>query len=213
LLGRCVGHGELFLNDLFADLQVGSRPRQLATLLAPPDLSLLSLDTTQSNGISLTLMSASYVLFLAFAIGVVAGLRAMTAPAVVAWAANRNWLPLHNTSLSFMGSTAAVVIFTLLAVLELITDQLPSTPARTKPVGLTARVITGGFSGAAVAISGGQGFASGAVLGALGGIVGAFAGYQVRTRSVKALNVPDFVVAVVEDAVAIGAGLFIVTRF
>jgi uncharacterized membrane protein len=158
-------------------------------------------------------MSASYILVLAFAIGVVAGLRAMTAPAVVAWAAQRNWLPLHNTPLSFMGSTAAVVIFTLFAVVELITDQLPSTPARTKAVGLTARVITGGLSGAAVALSGGQGFAFGAVLGALGGIVGAFAGYQVRTRSVKALNVPDFVIAVVEDAVAIGAGFFIVTRF
>jgi uncharacterized membrane protein len=158
-------------------------------------------------------MNASYVLFLAFAIGVIAGLRAMTAPAVVAWAAHRNWLQLHNTPLSFMGSTAAVVIFTLLAIVELVTDQLPSTPARTKPVGLAARILTGSFSGAAVAVSGGQGFAFGAVLGALGGIVGAFAGYQVRTRSVKALNVPDFVVAVLEDAVALGGGLFIVTRF
>jgi len=112
-----------------------------------------------------------------------------------------------------MGSAAAVVIFTLLAIVELIADQLPSTPARTKPVGLVARILTGGFSGGAVAVSGGQGFALGAVLGALGGIVGAFAGYQVRTRSVKALNVPDFVIAVLEDVVALGGGLFIVTRF
>jgi uncharacterized membrane protein len=157
-------------------------------------------------------MNSSYVFLLAFAIGVIAGLRAMTAPAVVAWAAHRNWLHLHNTPLSFMGSTAAIAIFTLLAVVELITDQLPSTPARTKPVGLGARIITGGLCGAAVAVSGGQGFAFGAVLGALGGIVGAFAGFEVRTRSVKALSVLDFVIAVLEDAVAIGGGLFTVTR-
>lgn len=158
-------------------------------------------------------MNASTVLLLAFAIGVIAGLRALTAPAVVAWAAHLNWLHLQNTPLSFMSSTVAVVIFTGLAVVELITDQLPKTPARTKPGGLIPRIITGSLSGAAVAASGGQGLALGAVLGAVGGIIGAFAGYEARTRSVKALNVPDIVIAVLEDAVAIGAGLFIVSRF
>ena len=42
-------------------------------------------------------MAPSQVLFLAFLVGVVAGLRSLTAPAVVAWAANRSWLNLHNT--------------------------------------------------------------------------------------------------------------------
>jgi uncharacterized membrane protein len=37
-------------------------------------------------------MTPSQVLLLAFLIGVVAGLRSLTAPAVVAWAAHRNWL-------------------------------------------------------------------------------------------------------------------------
>ena len=158
-------------------------------------------------------MSASLVLFLAFLIGVVAGLRSLTAPAVVAWAAHRNWLNLHNTFLSFMGSTAAVVAFVLLAVVELVTDQLPSTPSRTKPPGLIARVILGGLSGAAVAAAGFQSMAIGGVLGAAGGVAGAFGGYQVRTRLVRALKVPDFVIACLEDAVAIGGGLFIVSRF
>lgn len=69
----------------------------------------------------------------------------------------------------------------------------------------------GGLSGTAVAISGGQSVALGAVLGALGGVAGAFAGYEVRTRLVKALKVPDFVIAVLEDAVAIGGGLFLLS--
>ena len=158
-------------------------------------------------------MSPSLVLFLAFLIGVVTGLRSLTAPAVVAWAAHRNWLNLHNTPLSFMGSTAAVVIFTLLAVGELIVDQLPSTPSRLKPPGLIARIILGGLSGAGVAVAGAQSIAVGAVLGVAGGIAGAFAGYEVRRRLVKALKVPDLPIALLEDAVAIAGGLFIVSRF
>jgi uncharacterized membrane protein len=158
-------------------------------------------------------MNSSTVLLLAFAIGIVAGLRALTAPAVVAWAAHLQWINLHNTPLSFVGSLAAVIIFTLLAIGELITDQLPSTPSRTAAVGLIARFITGGLSGTAITLAGGQSLVLGGLLGAIGGIVGAFAGYQARTRLVKALGVPDFVIATLEDAVAIGAGLFIVTRF
>src|ERR1700730_18043605 len=158
-------------------------------------------------------MSASQVLLLAFLIGIVAGFRALTAPAVVAWAGHRNWINLHNTPLSFLASAAAVAIFTLLAVVELIADQLPSTPNRTKPPGLIGRIVLGGLSGAAIAVSGTQSVALGAVLGAAGGIAGAFTGYQVRTRLVRALKVPDFVFAVLEDLVAIAAGLCIGSRF
>jgi uncharacterized membrane protein len=158
-------------------------------------------------------MSPAYVLLLAFGIGIVAGLRSLTAPAVVAWAAQRGWLNLHGTSLALMGSTVAVAIFTILAVIELVTDQLPSTPARTKAPGLIARILLGGLAGAAIALAGGQSAAIGACLGAAGGIVGAFTGYQVRTGLVRALKVPDFVIAVVEDLVAVAGGVFFVTRF
>jgi uncharacterized membrane protein len=158
-------------------------------------------------------MHPAQVLLLAFLIGVIAGLRSLTAPAVVAWAAHRNWINLHNTLLSFMGSIAAVVFFTLLAAVELVTDQLPSTPSRLKPPGLIARILLGGLSGAGVALAGGQSVALGAVLGAAGGVAGAFAGYQVRTRLVKALKVPDLAIALLEDAVAIAGGLWIVSRF
>ena len=157
-------------------------------------------------------MSAPFVLFLAFAIGIVSGMRSLTAPAFAAWAAQRNWLNLAGTRLAFMGSTAAVAIFTLLAIAELITDKLPSTPSRTAPVGLIARFFCGALAGACVGVSSGQSPAPGAILGAAGGIAGAFAGYQWRTGLVSALKVPDIAIALLEDAIAIGAGLFIVTR-
>jgi uncharacterized membrane protein len=158
-------------------------------------------------------MDHPQVLLLAFLIGIVAGLRSLTAPAVTCWAAHLHWLKLDHSPLSFMSSKAGVAIFTVLACIELVTDQLPATPARTKPPGLIARILLGGLSGAAVAIAGGQSIWFGVVLGAVGGVAGAFAGYQVRTRVVKALSVPDFVIAVLEDAVAIGGGLFLVSRF
>jgi uncharacterized membrane protein len=152
------------------------------------------------------------VVLLAFLIGVIAGLRTMTAPAVVAWGTNRHWLNLHNSALAFMGSTAAVAVFTVLALGELVADKLPSTPNRTGLLGLIGRSVFGGLSGAGVAAAGAQSIALGAVLGAAGGIAGAYAGYEVRRRLVRALKVPDFVIALLEDAVAIVGGLLIVSR-
>jgi uncharacterized membrane protein len=157
-------------------------------------------------------MSATFVLVLAFAIGIVSGMRSLTAPAVAAWATHRNWLNLAGSRLAFMGSTAALAIFTVLAIAELIADKLPSTPSRTAPVGLIARFLCGALSGACVGVSAGQAPTFGAIFGAAGGLAGAFAGYQWRTGLVKALKVQDFVIALLEDAIAIGAALFIVSR-
>jgi uncharacterized membrane protein len=158
-------------------------------------------------------VNPSHVLFLAFLIGVVAGLRSMTAPAVVAIAARLDWIHLRGSPLSFMGSTDAVLIYAVLAIGELIGDKLPSAPSRLKPPGLIARFVLGGLSGAGVAIAGGQSMVAGAILGAAGGVAGAFAGNRIRAGLVKAFKVPDFVIALLEDAVAIGGGLFIVSRF
>ena len=158
-------------------------------------------------------MDPSHVLFLVFLIGVIAGLRTMTAPTVVAWAANWHWLNLHNSPLALMGSVAAVGCFTVLALGELVVDKLPSTPNRTRLLGVIGRSVFGGLSGAAVAASGSQSIAAGAVLAVAGAIAGAFAGYEIRKRLGRALNVPDFVIALCEDALAIGGGLLIVSRF
>jgi uncharacterized membrane protein len=158
-------------------------------------------------------MNPFHVLLPAFLIGVIAGLRTMTAPAVVAWAAKLHWLNLHNTPLAFMGSTAAVAVFTLMALGELVIDKHPATPSRTQLFGLVFRSVLGGLAGAAVVASGAQSIVVGAVLGVAGAIAGAFGGYELRRRLVRALKVPDFVVALVEDAIAIGGGLLIVSRF
>ena len=158
-------------------------------------------------------MTTGSVLVLAFAIGLVAGLRSMTAPAIVSWAAHWKWLDLQNSDLAFLGSTAAVYILAACAIGELVVDKLPNAPSRTAPLGLLARAVTGGLSGAALCATANKSVAIGAVLGAVGGVIGGFAGYELRTRLVRALNLPAFVVALLEDAVAIGGGFFLVTRF
>lgn len=152
------------------------------------------------------------VILLCFLIGCVAGLRSMMAPAIICAAAYLRWIHLDGTPLSWMNTMAALSIFTLLAIGELIADKLPQTPARTQPIGLIARVVTGGLSGAALSLSAGKGIAVGALLGAAGGIAGAFSGYHIRHGLVEHAHLPDFVVAVVEDLLAISGGLFICSR-
>src|SRR3984885_3515431 len=158
-------------------------------------------------------MSTTYVLALAFLSGVISGLRTFTGTATVAWGLHLGWCNVGSSRLAFVGSTAGAIIFSLLAFAELVVDKLPSTPSRTSARGLIGRFIFGGFAGAILATAGGESPMLGAVLGGGGGIAGAFGGHWVRTRTVKALKCPDFVIAILEDAVAIGGGLFIASRF
>jgi Predicted membrane protein len=150
-------------------------------------------------------------LLLAFLIGFFAGLRSLTAPATTAWAVYMGWLRLERP-LSLIGSVPSVIIFTLLAVMELVVDKLPKTPNRTSPVGLIARLLTGGATGACITDAGGQGVFLGGLLGAIGGVVGCFGGYHARKRIVSALGAPDIYVALLEDMVAIAGCLWVVTR-
>ena len=151
-------------------------------------------------------------LLFAFLIGLFAGLRSLTPPAAVAWAVHLGWLTLRRP-LSLVGSLPAVIILSVLAITEIIFDKLPNTPSRTAPPGLIARVVTGGLTGACVSLGGGRSALLGAGLEVLGGIVGTFGGYQARARLVKSLRQPDFNIALIEDLIAIGGSLFIVSRF
>lgn len=158
-------------------------------------------------------MNIALVLLLAVGIGIIAGLRSLTAPAVVCWMAHLHVLNLQDSHLRFMGSTIAVAVFTLLALVELVNDKLPKTPSRTTAVPLTARILTGALSGAAFGAAGASSIVIAAIAGIIGALIGTFGGYQVRTRTVKALHAPDLVIALVEDAVAIGGGLLLASRF
>lgn len=83
----------------------------------------------------------------AFLLGLVAGLRAMTAPAIVAWAASLGTLGAIEGWFAFMAWRWTAPLATALAVGEWISDQLPSTPSRKVPVQFVTRLLTGTLSG------------------------------------------------------------------
>ena len=154
----------------------------------------------------------SFIFVLALGVGFAAGLRSLTPPAVVAWAAHLGWLNLSDSPLAFMGSIITAVIFSLLALLELFLDLQPNTPKRTAPFPLGARILMGGLCGACLYAASNQPLVIGAILGAVGGVIGAFAGYEIRRRLVAALHFKDIFVALLEDLVAIGLACFFVSR-
>jgi uncharacterized membrane protein len=147
------------------------------------------------------------VYLLALFIGVVAGLRAMAAPAIVSWAAYLGWLDLSGSWLGFLANGWVRWILTLLALAELVTDQLPSTPSRTVPVQFGARIATGALSGAAVGAAGGA-MMGGLLAGIAGAVIGTIAGRAIRAQLASAFG-SDRPAAFIEDAVAIGGALLI----
>jgi uncharacterized membrane protein len=147
---------------------------------------------------------------LAFLIGVVAGLRALTPLAAVSWAARLGWLHLENTWLAFLGFAATPYIVSVLAIGELINDKLPKTPSRKSPPGFIARIVTGALCGGAVGAS--QSMIVGLTAGALGAVAGTLGGYEFRSRLVRAIGGKDLPIALLEDAIAIVAAFLIASR-
>src|ERR1700691_3076332 len=147
---------------------------------------------------------------LAFLIGVIAGLRSMTAPAVVSWGARVGWLHLENTWLAFLGAPVTPYILSVLAIGELISDKLPKTPSRKAPLGFAVRVVTGSLCGAALGAPS-QALVGGLLAGAMGSVAGTLGGYEARTGLVRATGGKDFPIALIEDAVAICGAVWTVS--
>ncbi|WP_271169172.1 DUF4126 family protein [Hansschlegelia plantiphila] len=137
----------------------------------------------------------------ALLIGVIAGLRAMTAPAAVSWAAHLGWIDLSSSWLAFLGYAWTPYIFTVLALAELVTDQLPSTPSRRVPPQFGARIVSGALSGAALGVAGGS-LIGGLVAGAAGAVIGTLGGATIRAKLAASFG-KDPPAAFIEDAVAI----------
>jgi uncharacterized membrane protein len=150
-----------------------------------------------------------HILAAALCIGIIAGLRTFTAPAAVSWGARFGRILLAGTHLAFMGSSITAVIFTLLALAEIVAiDPSPKTPSRKGPRGFGARIVSGGFSGAVLGPSG-DSLWLGLLLGVVGAVIGTLGGAAFRARLAAAFG-KDLPAAITEDAVAIiGAFLII----
>ncbi|HUO60418.1 MAG TPA: hypothetical protein VMU24_07095 [Candidatus Acidoferrales bacterium] len=136
-------------------------------------------------------------------IGVVAGLRSMTAPAVTSRTLARSGF--DETEPRWIATLSRPEIARWLAFAaagELLVDKLPIAPNRTVPPSLLWRIASGAACGAAVAHLSGGNLRSGALAGGAGAVIGSYTGQNIRRMIGQILGVPDVLVAVAEDAVA-----------
>ena len=141
----------------------------------------------------------------ALLIGVIAGLRAATPIAAISWAAYLGWLDFTGSPVAFIGNIIAVLVLTLLAIAELVTDQLPNTPSRKVPMQFGARIVLGAVAGALLPGN----WIIGLILGAIGAIIGTLAGAAARARLARTFG-RDLPAALIEDVVAVLGAILIV---
>jgi uncharacterized membrane protein len=141
-------------------------------------------------------------------LGVTTGLRSMTPMAVLCWFAYAGHLPVDDTWAAWTGKLWVAILFTVLAVAELVADKLPRTPDRTSPGPLIFRVILGGLAGSIAATAMYGPGLEGVLLGVVGALLGAFSGFMIRRDLVEKIGCPDWEIAVAEDLIAIVCAMF-----
>ncbi len=136
-------------------------------------------------------------------LGLVTGMRTLTAMAVLCWFAYAGDLSVDDTWAFWAGKLITAIVFTVLAIGEYIVDKLPKTPDRTAPGPLIARLVFAGLVGAIVAAGLNGSGIEGVILCVGGALVGAFAGFLIRRELVLRLKSKDWPVALVEDVSAV----------
>ena len=139
-------------------------------------------------------------------LGMTVGLRTLTAIAVLCWFAWMQWLPQTGWAM-WTGYLVTVIVFTVMAVGEYIGDTLPTTPSRTSPFPLAARIVFGALVGGLAAHGIMEPLAGGVIFGVLGALIGAFGGVRVRLYWARAVG-RDLPVALAESAIALGLAVF-----
>jgi uncharacterized membrane protein len=153
-------------------------------------------------------MTQVIVILLALAIGVIAGLRALTAPAVVSWGAFLGWINVDGLWSEWVGHPITVTVLTIFLVVELITDQLPKTPSRKTAPQFATRLIMGAFAGAVIGSVSHHTFI-GLGAGIIGAVLGTLGGAEGRSSLTAANGGRDRPVAIGEDVIAVGGGFLV----
>jgi uncharacterized membrane protein len=153
-------------------------------------------------------MTHVLVIVLALLIGVIAGLRAMTAPAVVAWGAFLGWIDVDSKWSEWIAHPITVAVLTIFLLVELVTDQLPRLPSRKTAPQFLTRLIMGAFAGAVIGSAFFHTFSSTGA-GIVGAVLGTMGGAAARQRFASARDGQDRPGAILEDVVAVGGGFLI----
>jgi uncharacterized membrane protein len=137
-----------------------------------------------------------------FSLGLVAGMRSLTAPALL-----RSWLSrqqhLAPTPLDHVATPA---VLTVLATGELLADKLPFTPDRTSPPSVVFRALSGALVGGSFCAANRRSPVAGALIGVAGAMAATYGAFYLRRYLVKERGMPDVVIALAEDAAANALG-------
>jgi uncharacterized membrane protein len=166
-----------------------------------------SLRTEGHGRLELELSSA---VIKALSLGVVAGLRSMTPPALLARSINRGDLPLSGTPFAVVGRLSPLL--QVLMVGEMVADKAPFAPSRNLAPSLIFRTLSGALVGAAIFASEGQRAAEGAPLGAVAAVLGSAYGERLRVQGRRKLGVPNVVLGHLEDGMALLTGTRLLQR-
>ena len=141
-------------------------------------------------------------------IGMLAGMRSASAPAITSYIlSHHKTKALAKSGLSFMQTNVIANGLKYMAIAEFIGDKLPSAPNRIKPVSVTARCVSGALAGAGIfKASGGNGWL-GALLGGSVAIASTYGSFFLRKATVKNSGIIDPIIGALEDALVVGAGV------
>jgi uncharacterized membrane protein len=137
-------------------------------------------------------------------VGFATGIRSMSGMAIVAAHAASNPRGFKGTRFGWLAYRPVAALLGLMAAGEMVVDKLPILPARTAPGPLFGRIQFSALAGSALFTEAGAPAWQGALLAAACAIAGAFAGYNYRVRTARALNAPDLPIALIEDAATAG---------
>lgn len=144
----------------------------------------------------------------ALGLGAVAGVRSMSAPALLSRAASRGAVGgIEDTPFALLASPKVARILTLLAVGEAVADKFSGAPARISVPGLAGRMASGALVGGALFAAAGRRGAVGATLGLLSATASSYPSYYLRVGMQERLGAPNWALGLVEDALAEGGGL------
>ncbi len=141
-------------------------------------------------------------------IGLVAGMRSMSAPALTShYLSKEPSLFLSSSPLKGIASPTTANVLKFMALGEMIVDKLPGVPSRTDLGPLAARAVSGGVCAAAICAAEGEPPGVGAAIGAASAVASAFFFYTLRRNFGRATGIPDAVSALAEDTLALGIGV------
>ena len=147
-------------------------------------------------------MSTLSVLERSAALGVVAGMRSLAAPAALSRHLVTDPTVPHGALDDLLSRPAAPRVLGIASAAEHVADKLPFIPARTDPAPLAARIAAGAVCGWVIARRAGESAATGAVVGGLAAAAATFAAYHLR-RALISQGVPDVAAALLEDVGAV----------